>query len=133
MALEVSWEARAPEDYEARRDRLLAQGLLCAVEFWREPSGLCGLKVEPLEPALTLEPGNRGTPWHISVDFSDAAAAELQTAFPAPPQVRLRFSWISRGAVAQLADDCPIGGHPVMRRLFAAGWYSYKSGLHISF
>jgi hypothetical protein len=133
LLLEVPWEARVPEDYEARRERLLKDGLLAEVRFWREPSGLFGLQVEPLEPALTLEPGNRGTPWHISVDVNDAAAEELSAALPYPVEVRLRFAWISWGAVGQLAADCPIGGNLLLRRLFAAGCYSYKTGLHLSF
>jgi hypothetical protein len=131
--LDVPWEARVPEDYDGRRQRLLSEGLLCVVRFWREPCGIFGLEVAPLEPALMLQPGNRGTPWHISVDNGDAAADELSALFPEPVEVRLRFSWISWGAVGQLAEDCPIGGHPAIRRMFAEGYYKYKSGLHISF
>ena len=130
---EVSWEARCPADYDERKKSLLEHGLLARVSFWRDVEGLFGLKVEPIQRPLMSEPGNKLTPWHISVAFDDAGAKELQGQFSMPRDVNLKFDYISWGAVATLSPKCPIGGHPVVRRLHSLDpWYGGRH-LHISF
>lgn len=132
MDWEVAWDVRVPADYAQRKADLLQRGLLARISFWRDSEGLCGVKVHPLEAPLMLEPGNQRTPWHISVSFDDGAAKALEEHLSAPRIVRLKFCFISAGAVAFLAPDCPLGGDPLVRSLHNEGWYADRD-LHLSF
>ena len=70
---------RAPPDdeFERRKQKISGKGLLCKVLLWTSGNNaypenpLIGLKVIPLEQAVTNAPALHTKVWHISVAFKD--------------------------------------------------------------
>ena len=96
---DVPWEDRFPEDYHLRKQRLLHDGILVQLQAF-EDDGFLALSVTPLEEPLMIEP-----PWHVTIGRCPPAEAQLvKKAFAKPQLRRLRFNWISWGAVGYIAE-----------------------------
>ena len=99
---------------------------------------LIGLKVVPQEPIMTYRSPYKGTPWHISVGFSndDGSLSKEALAFivkySEPREVRLKIKEVNWRAVTTLADDDSLVTDPVFYNFWKSSYYK-KRGLHITF
>ena len=101
-------------------------------------SALIGLKVVPQEPIMTYRSPYKGTPWHISVGFSndDGSLSKEALAFIVkynePREVRLKIKKVGWNAVTSLADDDSLVTDPVVYNFWQSSYYRNR-GLHITF
>ena len=135
---------RAPPDdeFERRKQKISCKGLLCKVLLWTSGNNaypenpLIGLKVIPLEQAVTNAPALHTKDWHISVSFRDPKNAHLERAFAKkykePKVLRLWFSRIGHNAVSELHHRDPIASDPIVQALHQASYYRNRP-LHVTF
>ena len=119
-------------DYNARKERLLREGLLVLVRgaFIDPRTGFLGLYFEANESDLLRSNVDREFDVHLTIgfasDYADGVAAEaadrLNTRWRGR-LVRLRVAWVGCGGSAQLADDDPIASDEDVRWLHRRGWY----------
>ena len=143
---EVPWEERAVnnESFEQYQDKIRTNGLNAKISLFisgsnsYENSALIGLKIEPLESIMTTKPPYIGTPWHISVGFTndDGSLSEQAVAFIekylVPKTIRLQIREVSWNAVTYLADDDSLVQDPIIQAFHKSSYYKDKP-LHISF
>ena len=119
-------------DYQARHDRLLADGLLVLVRGARidAVSGFMAIYLEADESNLLRSNADRGFDLHLSLGFvSDYALGIAEQCINTINDrwrgrlVRLKVSWIGRGGSIQLARDDPLAGDDYIRWLHSRGWY----------
>ena len=143
---EIPWETRAVnnESFQQHQDNIRTNGLNARISLFISGnnaypnSALIGFKIEPLEPIMTTKPPYTGTPWHISVGFTndDGTVSKEATAFIEkylqPKTVHLKISKVSWNAVTYLADDDSLVVDPIMQAFHQSSYYKDKP-LHISF
>jgi len=142
---DTDWSLRrAPPDdeFERRKQKISGNGLLCKVQLWTAGNNaypenpLIGLKVVPLEQAVTNAPALHTKVWHISVAFKDKKNESLERAFAKkykePKVLRLWFSRIGHNAVSELHHRDPIASDPIVQALHKASYYRNRP-LHITF
>ena len=102
-------------------------------------NALIGLKVEPQEPIMTYRAPYKGTPWHISVGFSndDGSLSNEAIAFikkySEPRTQRLRIKWVRDNAVTDLADNDPLVMDPIVHNFWKSSYYKDRESIHITF
>ena len=101
-------------------------------------NALIGLKVEPKESIMTYRVPYLGTPWHISVGFSnddgslsDEAIAFI-TKYQKPRRQRLEIEKPRWNAVTDLKANDDLVLDPVVRAFHQSSYYKHKD-LHITF
>ncbi len=101
-------------------------------------NALIGLKVEPKEAIMTYRAPYLGTPWHISVGFSnddgslsDEAIAFI-TKYQKPRRQRLEIEKPRWNAVTDLKANDDLVLDPVVRAFHQSSYYKHKD-LHITF
>ncbi len=142
----VPWKKRAkPNDaFHKERHDLETNGLLVRTSLYitaqnNHPNyALIGLKIVPQEPIMTILPPWKGTPWHLSVGFSnhDGSLSDEAVAFinkyHKPRDLRLKMKEVHSHAVANLADDDPLVSDPIVRAFHQSSWYRGRE-YHICF
>ena len=143
---EVPWGTRAVDDesFKQHQENIRTNGLNAKISLFisgnnaNQDSALIGLKIEPLEPIMTTKPPYTGTPWHISVGFTndDGTLSKEATAFIGkylqPKTVRLKIREVRWNAVTYLADDDSLVLDPIIHDFHQSSYYKDKP-LHISF
>ena len=133
-------------DYSARKDRLVADGLLVLVRGARiDPgTGFIGVYFDANEGDLLRSNADRGFELHMTLGFaSDYYAGVAEDAVARINQrwcgrlVRLRVAWVGGGGSIQLSDADPLAGDPDVRWLHRRGHYGNgvrvrARGLHVS-
>ena len=142
----VSWEERAThEDVFAQHQwDLPTTGLRAKLSLWISgnndypDNALIGFKVEPQQPIMTFRAPYVGTPWHISVGFSNddgslsAEALAFISKYSIPREVTLRIKEVRWNAVTDLADNDPIVSDPIVHAFHQSSYYRRKA-IHITF
>ena len=143
---EVPWKKRAmPNDaFHQQRHDLEKNGLLVRTSLFISAQNdnpnyaLIGLKIVPQEPIMTILPPWKGTPWHLSVGFSnhDGSLSDEAVAFinkyHKTLDLRLKMKEVADHAVANLAKDDPIVSDPIVRAFHESSWYHGRE-YHICF
>jgi hypothetical protein len=143
---EVPWGSRAVHtaQYEEHQRELPQKGLRVKISLFISGNNafpgyaLIGLTIVPLEAIMTFRAPYLGTPWHISVGFSNEDGSLSREAsafiekFLTPQEVHLKIKNVAWNAVAYLADDDSITSDPVVKSFHQSSHYSQKP-LHITF
>ena len=143
---EVPWKKRAMDDdaFAQHQRDLQKNGLLVRISLFISAKNdnqnyvLIGLKIIPQEPIMTLLPPWKGTPWHLSVGFSnhDGSLSDEAVAFinkyHTTRDLRLKIEEVADHAVAELATDDPIVSDPIVRAFHESSWYHGRP-YHITF
>ena len=133
-------------DWQARKDRLLRDGLLVLVRgVDADPgTGFICAHLEANEGDLPRSNVDRGFGLHLTIGFvSDynrsvaLDAVERMNARWHGRLVRLRIDWMGSGGAAYLANDDPLAMDPDISWLHPRGWYGNghhvkPRGLHVS-
>ena len=133
-------------DYYARRDRLVADGLLVLVRGARvDPdTGFAAIYLDANEGDLLRSNADREFALHITLGYeSDYYAGIARDAVErinrrwAGRLVRLRVEWVGGGGSIQLGRDDPFVCDPDVYWLHSRGWYGNglrvkPRGLHVS-
>ena len=127
-------------DYAARKDRLVANGLLVQVRGARiEPgTGFMAIYLEANQGDLLRSDADRGFALHMSLGFeSDYGPGVADHCIDIINErwrgrlIRLKITWVGSGGAAFLAEDDALGLDYDIAWLYARGWYADR-GMHIS-
>ena len=125
-------------DYYARRDRLVANGLLVLVRGARvDPgSGFIAMYLDANEGDLLRSHVDRNFELHITLgyssDYADGVGADAVERINrrwAGRLIRLRVEWVGGGGSAQLSHDDLISSDEDVRWLHSRGHYG--NGIHV--
>ena len=133
-------------DYEARKERLIANGLLVLVRGAHidATTGFASILLEANEGDLLRSNVDREFALHITMGYaSDYHNGVAEEAVDRINQrwrgrlVRLRVAWVGGGGSIQLADGDPFVCDPDVYWLHSRGWYGNgvnvrARGLHVS-
>ena len=133
-------------DYWARRERLLANGLLVLVRGARiDPvTGFIAVYLDANESDLLRSNADREFELHLTIgyasDYFDGVAEDAVARINqrwCGRLVRLRVAWVGGGGSIQLSDADPLAGDPDVRWLHRRGHYGNgvrvkPRGLHVS-
>ncbi len=142
----VRWQKRAMDNdvFAQHQLDLKKNGLLARISLFINAKNdnpnnvLIGLKIVPQEPIMTLLPPWTGTPWHISIGFSndDGSLSPEALAFinkyNTTRDLRLKIHYVGDNAVTELAYDDPIASDPIVRAFHDSSWY-HDRPYHITF
>ena len=119
-------------DYDARKDRLLANGLLVLVRGARidAASGFMAVYLEANQGDLLRSDADREFALHLSLgfasDYGPGVAAESIAVINnrwAGRLVRLKVDWVGSGGSIQLAKDDPLASDDHIPWLHQRGYY----------
>jgi len=143
---EVPWEQRAVGEvaFQQHQHDLPKNGLRARISLFiggnnmYPNNALIGLKVEPLEPIMTYRAPYKGTPWHISIGFSNDDGSLSNEAiafihkFSEPKTIHLRINNVGWNAVTFLAANDSLVTDPVVIAFHQSSYYKHTD-LHITF